>query len=100
MQSYQGLARALVSARIFVTKSQASVDTVVCPKSFAALQHLPSHARVGFTDHRRGKLSRPLVQSELLMTSNMNFPMFCSVLLNFNLGSCGQRRHGATAVSV
>ncbi len=43
-------------------------------QSFARRRHLPSHAKVRSTTHRRGRTSKPFAVSERLMISMVQSP--------------------------
>lgn len=45
----------------------ASAEAMDFSQSFASLLHLPSHAKVRSTTHRRGNTSKPLALSDRLM---------------------------------
>ena len=52
-------------------------------QSFARRRHLPSHAKVRSTTHRRGKSLKPLVSSHRRMTSIVQPPLPFSACLSF-----------------
>lgn len=52
-------------------------------KSLASLRHLPSHAKVRSTTHRRGRTSKPLALSDRLTISVVYFPIFCRAPRSF-----------------
>ena len=64
-------------------KTQACADSMDRSKSLASLRHLPSHRKVRSTTHRRGRTSKPLVLSDLLMISNVKLPIFCRAPRSF-----------------
>jgi len=56
---------------------------MVRSKSLASLRHLPSHAKVRSTTHRRGKTWKPMTPFGRLTISSVNLPIFCNAPLSF-----------------
>lgn len=79
---------------------QACADSTDRSKSLASLRHLPSHANVRSTTHRRGRTSMPLAMSDRLMISIVNVPIFSKAPRSFGPACRHQRRHGAATASV
>lgn len=68
---------------MFAIKTQACADSSCRSQSFASLRHLPSHAKVRTTTHRRGRTSKPLALSGRLTISIVNLPIYCSAPRSF-----------------
>jgi hypothetical protein len=80
---FQALASRRVSMRMFATRTQACADSMDRSKSLAHLRHLPSHAKVRSTTHRRDRTSKPLARSDRLMISIVKLPIVCKAPRSF-----------------
>jgi hypothetical protein len=80
--------------RIFAMNIHACPDSMDHSKSLAGLRHLPSHAKVPSTTHRRGRTSKPLALSDRLTISIVNFRSFAGRLA---ISALHSRHREATA---
>lgn len=76
------LASMRVTRLMWAMRSQASALAMVFSQSFAIRRHLPSHAKVRSTTHRRGMTSKPFAVSERLTICNVQRPIFSSAPLS------------------